>query len=1220
MKFLKRKSQREDFPEYVEVQPPVTVEEPSVAKDLPPTPLYARFARMSSSPSFESLTTGLDSPSASRFSGYNGSTPSLASHSTDGAPNTASQGRAAGASLLNPGYSASNSNLAPAAKPEPIKLKPRRGRTTNDDTPRVIPTGAESTKAPSSSIISKELSTGSVDRSGSNPDTHSGPPTRSLENRIFPSTANATVPPSFAGDQTPPYKRMSSPPAPASQDGHTIRATSTSHAANATSTSTPQRHSITPVAATTRSTIPEPELPTPQKYIQQGDANATSTTTINNPPIRTPSATPYTSPFTAPRRPKEGPPIALLSRIAREKQQTASNDAPQPTTAADTANGDGEILVKPPSRRESLHATKLSDSTNAPPVSSISAQRSPSPVKARTTILSDNKKTLETPAEVQRQPAYLDPASYTATSGMAGVGAVGRSVSPPPSSGTPNTVLTTNGKLSASPQLLPVDHKYPNTIPEKIPLIRKTPSFTKEKENIPSSIPVNEGTPTPATIPVPASSSSSAATVRQSRIPSRAPEANGTPSSGPKPEAYSTHEQVSPGGPLSTKDRILALESKAGGSLRSPSNPVASPSRQSSTASAASSSVPSISNSRHVVPSPNGPVAPEPASPPLPPTPARAAEPTEVSKVVLTKGGTKINGVNYKRTRETSPTDHRRSHQHTNGAATATAAAPTTTTHEQGDVHEEPRKSRSSHRRSEKSSRSSHEQHENVPQQAQQHTSPQERPPVPAAQAPQAPQTSNHANGRSSTDRRDERRAARARSPPTQPSTRSPRQSHETQRTTRTEARSEEEQEEEEERFYPIESHLGNPELLKVLLLFVEFPDILSLSSISKVIRNMLEDRRELREEILERFLNTVGYVRWDFGKKREPLVLTLRDLNSYLRGVSIPIHRYAEIAEGQKFAAKDGKSRIVRLLGSSTRAYSKVVLRLRAQAEMELSTASPTPPQAIPDRSRPSSPLIRAQSPPAGGGTWRRTFHSPLYRIGHAPLLRVFVPSPDGPWLSDSSVLACEKELKRAGVVQLLKVGDVVWDSAVSDEAGFGNAGKLVWDGNYLIDLDYTFSTTGDIPPYLHSLSFPPAYFHRVLRSTGNPIMQLDLRPWGREVASNLQLIQDRGSAETPQGGRHAVMRWLHRSSFVVTKGIPIPDTTFSVDAGWEGRVVIEVEGTNEGLADLQLRCGPEWFKPQPGVQPKQGDGGRAFRLVRERSRPGEIWLRAVRMKERVT
>ncbi|KAG8801069.1 hypothetical protein FRC17_006729 [Serendipita sp. 399] len=469
-------------------------------------------------------------------------------------------------------------------------------------------------------------------------------------------------------------------------------------------------------------------------------------------------------------------------------------------------------------------------------------------------------------------------------------------------------------------------------------------------------------------------------------------------------------------------------------------------------------------------------------------------------------------------------------------------------------------------------------------------------------------------------ERKEHRRSARPRSPPSSPPAHQPGFSH-VSREANHQSQTEPEAEtgEGEEHFYPIEFHLGNPDLLKILLLFLEFPDILSITSVSKVIRNMVEDRRELREEILERFLNTVGYTRWDFGKKREPLVLTLRDLNSYLRGVSIPIHRYAEIAEGQKFSAKDGKSRIVRLLASSTRAYSKVVLRLRAQAEMEQSMASPNL-QAVSDPSRPSSPLVRAQSPPVGGGMWRRTFHSPLYRIGHAPLLRVFVPSPEGPWLSDASVLACEKELKRAGVVQLLKVGDVIWDSAVSDEAGFGNAGKLVWDGNYLIDLDYTFSTTGDIPPYLHSLCFPPAYFHRVLRSTGNPIMQLDLRPWGREIASNLQLIQDRGSAETPQGGRHAVMRWVHRSSFLVSKGVPIPDTNLCVDAGWEGRIVIEVEGTNEGLADLQLRCGMEYFKPQPGVQPKQGDGGRAFRLIRERSRPGEIWLRAVRMKERIT
>jgi hypothetical protein len=79
-------------------------------------------------------------------------------------------------------------------------------------------------------------------------------------------------------------------------------------------------------------------------------------------------------------------------------------------------------------------------------------------------------------------------------------------------------------------------------------------------------------------------------------------------------------------------------------------------------------------------------------------------------------------------------------------------------------------------------------------------------------------------------------------------------------------------------------------------------------------------------------------------------------------------------------------------------------------------------------------------------------------------------------------------------------------------------------------------------------------------------------------------------------------VMRWTHRTRFLVTRGTPVPDTNLFVDAGWEGTIVLEAEGTNEGLADLQLRCGMEWFKPQPGVQPKQGDGGRVFRLIRER------------------
>jgi hypothetical protein len=110
--------------------------------------------------------------------------------------------------------------------------------------------------------------------------------------------------------------------------------------------------------------------------------------------------------------------------------------------------------------------------------------------------------------------------------------------------------------------------------------------------------------------------------------------------------------------------------------------------------------------------------------------------------------------------------------------------------------------------------------------------------------------------------------------------------------------------------------------------------------------------------------------------------------------------------------------------------------------------------------------------------------------------------------------------------------MGDVVWDIAVGDE---GNVGRLVWDGSYLIvslccvvqlteltfpqDLDYKYSSVGDLPQYLPTLAFPPSYFHRVIRTgpaSTNPVVHIDLAPWGQEIAANLQLLQDRVRTET--------------------------------------------------------------------------------------------------------
>ncbi|KAI0646231.1 hypothetical protein C8Q79DRAFT_909127 [Trametes meyenii] len=408
------------------------------------------------------------------------------------------------------------------------------------------------------------------------------------------------------------------------------------------------------------------------------------------------------------------------------------------------------------------------------------------------------------------------------------------------------------------------------------------------------------------------------------------------------------------------------------------------------------------------------------------------------------------------------------------------------------------------------------------------------------------------------------------------------------------------------------------------------------------------------------------------------------------MHSVSVPAHQFSRYAETYlQTETRERNRALLDSLQSACRSYTRVVLRLRAQAEAEARAAAITAAQSSPTspargRGLPSvrsttsvnsaaSPkkekaafsrsTSRAPSPtsshghsyhayhartpstapgaPTGGGP---ALHSPLFRIRRAPLLQVFVPSPEGDWLSDASVLACERELRRAGVGHVLRPGDVVWDAAVGDE---GNMGRMVWDGGYLIDLDYSYSRAGDLPRYLPTLAFPPSYFHRVVRTmgAGNPVCHIDVAPWGEEIAANLQLIQDRVRTETPQGGHHMVVRWVHRSSFTLrppAHGKPLrlqiprdvgigpgpgPGGAWFVDPGWYGTVVVEAEGTNEGLADLQARCRgafpPRALGVAASLSPERAAREAAqrgvFRILREKSRPGEIWIRTVTSKERL-
>ncbi|KAF8132594.1 hypothetical protein EV363DRAFT_1163837 [Boletus edulis] len=385
-----------------------------------------------------------------------------------------------------------------------------------------------------------------------------------------------------------------------------------------------------------------------------------------------------------------------------------------------------------------------------------------------------------------------------------------------------------------------------------------------------------------------------------------------------------------------------------------------------------------------------------------------------------------------------------------------------------------------------------------------------------------------------------------------------------------------------------------------------------------------------------------------------------------------MPSHEYARLSVAYLRPPTISDAPDILALALTTRAYTRVVLRLRAQAESEtkyLKMQRAAELSQITNTSRPGtrqhSVSSRAPSPTSSYSHSRNhshgkseqnpstlssrvpKFRSPLYRPGRAPVLRVFVPSPEGDWLSDASVVECETELKRSGVLKLLRVGDIVWDVAVGDE---GNLGRLMWDGSYLVDLDYRYSRMGELSPYFHSLAFSPSYFHRVIRIGGsathnphcNPIGYIDVSPWGREIATNLQLLQDRARTETPHGALHDVVRWVHRSTFTIRPPVPslqgqpqprlrdfrvpIPGAEgLYIDSGWYGTVVLESEGTNEGLVDLQARCGPGVFPPRAESfttkirNEKEKENRRVWRILREKSRPGEIWLRAVQVRERL-
>jgi hypothetical protein len=505
------------------------------------------------------------------------------------------------------------------------------------------------------------------------------------------------------------------------------------------------------------------------------------------------------------------------------------------------------------------------------------------------------------------------------------------------------------------------------------------------------------------------------------------------------------------------------------------------------------------------------------------------------------------------------------------------------------------------------------------------------------------------------------------------------------------------------------------PDVLERIVSHLDCADIKALRQTCSEVRIAL-DTDASREVILRRFLYPVGYQTWQDIKtthtrtssdvsaassassapppkppslpERDPLPITFQDVEGFLLASEV-FPEYAHVAADWLGSPHEMDARVPRLARATTRAYSRVLTRLRLQPSYKV--PSPPPSQA-PASSAGSVRSLSGSSSPTPGKAPTGLASSPLMNLnmfsptlsangrtspaattsahqhalglsgtpmvspwkpGRVAVHRVWVPCRDRVWLSDEEIARCERELFLASVWPLLKRGDIIRNTAMVDE---GNVGKLIFDGRFLRDLSFAYDPIGHIPSWLNLFLYPPAYYHNVIRSsTPSPILYLDIMPWREQIISSLRLVQDQVETTAPSGARYRIAKWLYRTMANVKASQIISEEGFQcVDEGWEGKLIFETEGTSEHANDLVVRCAGPLATPQakakilaavlgqgvdaggpaktrdsalallrnPAVKDREGRTVQVqypFAVLRDRSKPGLIWLRPVQERERI-
>ncbi|PKI82867.1 hypothetical protein MVES1_003684 [Malassezia vespertilionis] len=404
---------------------------------------------------------------------------------------------------------------------------------------------------------------------------------------------------------------------------------------------------------------------------------------------------------------------------------------------------------------------------------------------------------------------------------------------------------------------------------------------------------------------------------------------------------------------------------------------------------------------------------------------------------------------------------------------------------------------------------------------------------------------------------------------------------------------------------------LGEPAIMRCLAARLDFSDIWHLASIARGARHVLTTPSFL-DMLLQRYLGSIGYQSWP--DDQDPLPISLYDCHAFLL---YPIVKDELQMAGDAYlvGAHRLDRRIPRLARSTTRAYSKILARVRLQ----------------PNRSVPcGSARVDVRT---GTSFAQRPLHPP-YQAGRATVFRVWTPEDQGTdEFFGTELQRAERELFIAGIWRYLNRGDMVLNTAKCDQY---NDARYIFNGESFMPLPATYDPIGHLPSFMNMLLYPPTLYHGVVRYSGtSPVIYLDILPWRAQIIRSAQLVRDNVETIGANGQQYRIAKWLYRAVFTID--MPATDAAFDeapygAHHDWNGTVVLEAEGTAEHARELIERCiapnepgslraalldvcmsGANEHATVPEIEPYHDETPSStypWMLVRERSRAGFIWL----------